>query len=78
MVPIEEPVAVEITQVAKNTNAVNQPPCMPMELASHTKPWDSWLSLIRAENMPITKKITITDTEVMEEMPEMAAFQYLV
>ena len=78
MVPMEEPVAVEMTQVAKNTKATNRPPWMPTALASHTNPPDRPLSFIRAENMPMTKKMTMTDTDEMEEMPLMAASQNLV
>lgn len=75
MVPMEDPVAVDTTQVAKNTKATKAPPCTPARLASQTKPPDRPLSFINAENMPMTKKMTITETEVMEEMPEMAASQ---
>ena len=78
MVPMEEPVAVDTTQAAKNTKATNRPPLMPTALASHTKPPERPLSFIRPENMPITKKMTITLTEVTEEMPRMAASQNLV
>ena len=77
MVPMEEPVAVDTTQVAKNTNATNAPPLRPTLLASHTKPPDRPLCFIRPENMPMTKKITITLTEVTEEMPRMAESQNL-
>ena len=78
MVPRDEPVAVETIQVAKNTNATNRPPWMPTEFASHTNPPDRPLSFISAENMPMTKKITITETEEMEEMPRMAESQNFV
>ena len=52
MVPMDEPVAVDMTHVAKNTNATNRPPWMPTEFASHTNPPDRPLSFISAENMP--------------------------
>ena len=58
MVPIELPVAVDTTQVAKKVNATNRPPFIPMVLASHTKPPDRPLAFINALNIPITKKIT--------------------
>ena len=67
-----------MTQVAKNTKATNSPPWMPTALASQTKPPDRPLSFIRAENMPMTKKMTMTDTDEMDEMPLMAASQNLV
>lgn len=51
---------------------------MPTEFASHTNPPDRPLSFISAENMPMTKKITITETEEMEEMPRMAESQNFV
>ena len=75
MVPMELPVAVATIQVAKNVNATNKPPFIPMLLASHTKPLDRPLAFIRALNIPITKKITITETLVMEEIPLIAASQ---
>ena len=75
MVPIEEPVAVDTIHAAKNVNATKIPPFMPTELAIHTNPPDRPQSLIRELNIPTIRRMTTTDTAVMEEMPLTALSQ---
>ena len=78
MVPMEEPVAVDTIQVARNVNATKIPPLIPTALAIQTKPPDRPQSLISALNMPTSSRITTTDTDVIEEMPRMALSQNLL
>ena len=75
MVPMEDPVAVETIQVAMNIIATKIPPFIPTAFAIHTKPPDNPHNLIRALNIPTSKRITTTDTAVMEEIPLIALSQ---
>ena len=75
MVPIEDPVAVETMQVARKVKATNNPPRIPKEFASQTKPPDKPQILINWLNIPVRRRITTTETDVMELIPRTALSQ---
>ncbi len=75
MVPMEEPVAVETMQVARKVKATKRPPWIFRAFAIHTKPLDKPQVLISWLNIPTSKRITTTETEVIEEIPLIALSQ---
>lgn len=75
MVPMDDPVAVETTQAAKNVNATKLPPLIPSSFAIHTNPPERPHSLMSALNIPTSRRITTTDTDAVEEIPRIALSQ---
>ena len=74
MVPMEDPVAVEMMQTARKVNAVNIPPPTPSTSASQTKPDEIFVVLISWEKIPMTNSRTAMGTASFT--PSYTAFEY--